>query len=437
MLLFILCTSSLVAIALWFIGPILFSQKKLNQVDLEQENLEIARQRMAEVSSQLSADTDSPRDSELLGQSKMDSDIQLELEATLLDDIKGPDYNLSGVGSASVRSGIAVLLGIPIATILLYGLLGNPQWNNPPVATAQTQHQSQSGTATQNTNAGSLDTLIVGLEQSLRDNPDNIDGWALAGRTYMSLSQFDKAENAYARLNQLSGDDPTVLAAWADASLMVNGNIYTADISSRILRALELDPLQGNALWIAGIGSMSIGKNRAALNYLNQLLPLLENDSEASRQVNNIIAQIKSSQSALGESETGQPEPLPSESTGVVAAENSRVIQVSVELDPALQNQLKGNELVFVFARAPNGPPFPLAVARLTVNDLPTQLKLDDSMSMMPGQNISSVDEVAITARVSRSGNPIAQSGDFTSQATVSVTEGSPSVALTINQEVE
>jgi cytochrome c-type biogenesis protein CcmH len=436
MLPFLLAASALVAITLWILGPVLFTIKELKQVDLEQENLAIAKQRLAELT------TDQEQDPE----------NQLELEATLLDDLKGPDYNLSGNHSVGIRSGISVIIGIPVAAIVLYSLLGNTQWNsirlnnNQEIVTATPQSENQSQSA------ASLDTLIVKLEQNLLENPDNADGWALAGRTYMSLGQFDKAEQAYARLNQLILDDPSVLTAWADASLMVNGNVYTDEIAERIQRALTLDPQQGNALWIAGIGLMSIGEHEAALASLNRLLPLIENDSEATRQVNSIISQIRSLQDSpvtssvaeAGASNTAPTEmaSTENESSSVETAEanpaiTSGVIHVSVTLDAGLKDSLTGSETVFVFARAPNGPPFPLAVARLTVKDLPLQLQLDDSMSMMPGKDISSVNQVVVTARVSRSGNPLAQPGDLTSDAVATPTDGSPSVKLAIDKEVE
>jgi len=47
------------------------------------------------------------------------------------------------------------------------------------------------------------------------------------------------------------------------------------------------------------------------------------------------------------------------------------------------------------------------------VVDLPLEIVMDDSMAMIPGQNISSVRNIVVGARVSMSGNPIRQSGDF------------------------
>jgi len=90
---------------------------------------------------------------------------------------------------------------------------------------------------------------------------------------------------------------------------------------------------------------------------------------------------------------------------------------------------------VFIYASATRGPPMPLAVVRLSVQDLPTTVVLDDTQAMIPTMKLSSFDDVTIGARVSKSGNPIAQTGDwFNETESVSVAD-TPSVTLVIDQQ--
>lgn len=90
-------------------------------------------------------------------------------------------------------------------------------------------------------------------------------------------------------------------------------------------------------------------------------------------------------------------------------------IQILVELAEGLESDPAAS--VFVFAREPGGPPMPLAVARLTAAELPTLVTLDDSMAMMPGRSLSSVDRVELVARVTRSGGVVAAPGDLEGSA--------------------
>jgi len=69
-----------------------------------------------------------------------------------------------------------------------------------------------------------------------------------------------------------------------------------------------------------------------------------------------------------------------------------------------------------VFARGQNGrPPAPLAVKRLNASDLPVQITLSDADAMVPQFKLSLFEDIEVTARVSKSGDPIAQAGDMQS----------------------
>lgn len=93
--------------------------------------------------------------------------------------------------------------------------------------------------------------------------------------------------------------------------------------------------------------------------------------------------------------------------------DNAR-ITVKVTLDSKIVEKIKPDTIVYIFALpAESVNKAPLAVMKRRVVDLPLEIVMDDSMAMIPGQNISSVRNIVVGARVSMSGNPIRQSGDF------------------------
>ena len=112
-------------------------------------------------------------------------------------------------------------------------------------------------------------------------------------------------------------------------------------------------------------------------------------------------------------------------------------LDVEVSLSDDLKARVKPEQVIFVFAR-PVGGRMPLAAVKLTVQDLPARVTLDDSLAMMPEMKLSSVDVVELNAKVSMSGRPQATPGDLIgtlSPVTVKAENGT--LKLVINQVVQ
>ena len=169
------------------------------------------------------------------------------------------------------------------------------------------------------------------------------------------------------------------------------------------------------------------------------MLPLLPPDSDVATSIREQIAQAQ----ALRD---GKPMPAPavagSSPTAPKAADDKQEntsgphISVKVALDPKLKDKVAPGDTLFVFAKAASGPPMPLAIAKLTAAQLPASVVLTDAMSMMPQMKLSTFPQIIIGARISKSGQAIAQSGDLqTLSAPLPKTRGEP-VELTIDQVV-
>jgi cytochrome c-type biogenesis protein CcmH len=88
-------------------------------------------------------------------------------------------------------------------------------------------------------------------------------------------------------------------------------------------------------------------------------------------------------------------------------------ISGTVSLVPGLAAKGAPTDTRFVFARAVEGPPMPVAIVRATKQDLPFSFRLDDSNSPMPARKLSEAGDVVIVARVSKSGEAMPKSGDL------------------------
>ena len=112
----------------------------------------------------------------------------------------------------------------------------------------------------------------------------------------------------------------------------------------------------------------------------------------------------------------------------------SIAISGTVTMAPSLASKGSETDTLFVFARETNGPPMPVAIVRATKKDLPFAFRLDDSNSMMPSRKLSDVGTVVIVARISKSGQAMAQSGDLEG-ISQPVKPGAAGVTVVIDRE--
>lgn len=115
------------------------------------------------------------------------------------------------------------------------------------------------------------------------------------------------------------------------------------------------------------------------------------------------------------------------------AATAATALKVTVSISPKLAKKAAPNDTVFIFARATNGPRMPLAIVRKQVKDLPATVVLDDSQGMNPQMTLSSVPEVTVIARVSKSGMADARDGDLEGVSTP-VTSGTKTISISIDK---
>lgn len=191
-----------------------------------------------------------------------------------------------------------------------------------------------------------------------------------------------------ARLRE-NPDDAQLLADFADVLGMARGQSLRGEPELLVQRALQIDPVNLKALALAGTAAFDRGDFAAAAAYWQRMLPLVPADSEDARVIRENVGEA------------------------LKLAGTTRSLRGKIEISQKLKDRLKPDDTVFLFARAEKGPPMPLAALKLSGRDLPLEFSLDDSMAMAPELVLSKFPRVVVTARVSRSGRPAAQSGDL------------------------
>jgi cytochrome c-type biogenesis protein CcmH len=108
----------------------------------------------------------------------------------------------------------ASALGIDPAT--LKGATGGPA--DAPGDAAIAAAAKAAASASPEERQAMILAMVGKLASRLESQPDDVEGWARLGRSYMVLNQPDKAKDAYARAVRLKPDDPELKAALAEAS---------------------------------------------------------------------------------------------------------------------------------------------------------------------------------------------------------------------------
>jgi cytochrome c-type biogenesis protein CcmH len=143
--------------------------------------------------------------------------------------------------------------------------------------------------------------------------------------------------------------------------------------------------------------------------------------------------QIQDLDQQLNEAGQGAPAAAAPGSEGP-AATAQRSIRVAVSIAPQVHEQLKGGPLpLFILARDPSAGGPPLAVQRHSSSDLPLTVELSERDAMIAARTIASVPRVQVVARLSRSGTPQAQSGDYYGEAEYEFSKNAGAGGSTLN----
>lgn len=414
MILFYLIAVALLLICLLIVVPGLLRSKSDAGKKSENHNLAILKERLEELRQK--------KENAEIDQQEFE-EARADLELQLTNDLQTFNTEESQKQNHSIRSqwlGFVALIGLPMISGLLYLSLGAPQALTPSEAPQTNAHAAPSSDGS--TEPMDIQAMVTGLAKRLETNPGDTEGWLMLGRSYMVLQQYQKAADAFEELGALVGNIPEVLVRRADALAMTQDGSLAGEPIRLVNLALQQDPNHPQSLWMAATFAHQTGDLEKSLEFYRRVEPLLEGESKT--QVQRII------QSFSAQDTDTQAE------TQTTTQEQPISVAVEVSLGEALQAEAKPNDMVFIFAKAVQGPPMPLAVVRKTVKDLPVTVSLNDNQSMMPQLKLSQFDEVIIGARISKSGQPIAQSGDLEGESEPIRTTQPETVKVEINRTV-
>ncbi|MGV7204810.1 tetratricopeptide repeat protein [Xanthomonas citri] len=289
-----------------------------------------------------------------------------------------------------LAASVAVLL--LAASTALYWLVGAPGAITQPTDRPATPR--------------SLDDAIVQLRAALASHPEQAEGWVLLGRSLSSQQKFAEARDAFARAVALRPDEADVLVAAAQARMLADDSGRPDPEAMRLLEhALAVQPDHQRARWFLGVVQRQAGEPAKASATWEPLLRVVDASTRP-----GLLEQINAAR------QDARLEPLQAPAAPTAAAASGKRLQVRVTLDAEFAKRagLPGDTSVFVIARAADTP-MPVAVEKHALRELPLTITLDDGDSPMPTRTLSSLGNVQLLARLSRSGNAMRQADDVES----------------------
>ncbi len=370
-----------------------------------------------------------------------------ELDRELLIDIPAESRENAGLhyaGAAKRQPTLALIITIfiPALVLLLYLQLGMHSASNEDFIASQKRPQQSASIEGGSTKqpAASMEQLTQQLSARIEKDGGSTQDWMMLARAHKYLGQYGLAEKSFVAALQQDENNAQLMLELAEVMALSNNRQFSEASRDLVLKAYALEPNNANVLWFSGVAEYQFGNYRQAIDRLTALLPLASSEEDVVKSATAMIANSRQQLIAAGEempeleemlgvstlADAGMTKAAPvvtsanATQTSVAPAASATAttgsitsLSVTVNVSDEVRKKFNANDVIFVYAKAKQGPRMPLAAQRMTLAELPATVVLDDSMAMMEGMNLSAFEQLVVSARASKSGTAIAQSGDY------------------------
>jgi cytochrome c-type biogenesis protein CcmH len=294
---------------------------------------------------------------------------------------------------------IAGLTGFVAVVVLAgYTLIGAPLAIDPAVRSARDDAARQQVTAAQ------IDAMVEKLSARLKEQPSDLEGWLMLGRSYAVLNRHEQASAAFKQALALKPDDPALLADYADTLAASNGGNLEGEPMRLLNRALQIDPNNQKALALAGFAAFNRKDYALALRHWEKLAQIAP-DGGFTRMIQGGIDETRRRMADAGQpprAALAAVAPRAPAQQAQAVPSGSLTISGVVKLALPLATKAAREDTVFIYARAARRLARAAGDPGKQVKDLPLKFALDDSMAMSPAAKLSGAPEVIVSARISK-----------------------------------
>jgi cytochrome c-type biogenesis protein CcmI len=236
-----------------------------------------------------------------------------------------------------------------------------------------------------------IELFALALRTKISKEGDDAVAWFVIGRIWLSKGMLDDAIEAFEKALALTPNRVNVLISYSQALLVASGDENLAKAALSLAKVLQQDPDNSDALSMLAMVAEERGDKEQAQQAWQLLLPKLDKADPRYALVQQKLGLASAPEQAATSEQTA------------TAAVSGRQVSVQLTISSELAEHYKTGTL-FVFAKAVDGPPLPLAVQKLSVFNGTQTIELSEAQAMQPGWTLANAERIQISARLSLSG---------------------------------
>ncbi|RZF85048.1 c-type cytochrome biogenesis protein CcmI [Pseudoalteromonas sp. S4488] len=407
----------LTLVALLFVVVPFFKRERIQRLDhnANSELIRIYHQRLDE----LKADLDNQRID-----AQMHDESVIEQKRRLLNELS-PEKALNSKGNNRIfaLTGAGFLI---VLTAIFYGYTGSQQqikgWHDA-MANLKSYGERAVMQDGEPLTPNELQAFALALRTKLDQSGDDEVAWMLLGRVAMSLNEFDMAMQSFDKVLKMNPDNKQVLISYSQVLLMEGSDANMSRAATMLSRVLKAEPTNIDAISLLALIAYERKDWLQAKTAFEVLLASMQQNDPRYSMIAERIAEIDAHLN--NEQQVTNTK---------LAEASSSEISITVDLDSALADSQPQNGTLFVFAKAASGPQMPLAVVKMTEYSFPLTVTLSNSNAMVEGLNLSSVDKIILTARLSKDATVVTSSGELEGKSDVLERANVKEYSLLINE---
>jgi cytochrome c-type biogenesis protein CcmI len=385
------CFALLTLIALAFVMLPFLKKERVKTIthNANAELISIYEQRLVE----LQADLDNQR-IDLLNH----GESVIELKRRLLNEI-APEKSLNSRGNNRIFAATGGAFVIAL-TGVFYTFTGSQQqisaWHDAMDNLADYGERAvmQKG---EPLSQNELQAFALALRTKLSQAGDDEVAWMLLGRVAMSLKEFDMAQQSFDKALRMNPENKQVLISYSQVLLLEGSETSMTRAASMLSKVLKAEPTNLDAISLLALIAYERKDWLQAKAAFEVLLASMEKNDSRFNMITERIADIEQQMVT-----TESPQQA-----------SSNIITVTVDIAKELIDKQPQKGILFVFAKAAEGPPMPLAAVKLETYAFPITVELSDANAMVAGLNLSSAQDIVISARISKDDSVMPSSGEL------------------------